>query len=198
MARLSMPARKPRTSTSSASSSSRKQTAGGSKKRQSTDEKRSSSRQYASVLVGELFDKLVDDRLPEIKKNRNTVNNGPSLDLRFVYNLSIFGYLRSQVTKWLSKARMSVLKKISESSKVIFSEAPPDYSQEIAELKGEIRELRNKVFGLYCTLRITPSNRRLMLYLDNGGCQRENQSLHSSARLIKVSFLYYVMRHHRR
>jgi hypothetical protein len=39
---------------------------------------------------------------------------------------------------------MSVLKKISESSRTIFSEALPDYSQEIAELRGEIRELRSK------------------------------------------------------
>lgn len=73
MARLSMPARKSRASTSSASSSSRKVVAG-SKKRLGSDDKPSLPRHYASVLVGELFDKLVEERLPEIKKNRNTVS----------------------------------------------------------------------------------------------------------------------------
>lgn len=45
--------------------------------------------------------------------------------------------------------RMSVLKKVSDSSKVMFSEAPADYSLEIAELRRDIGELRQKVSKYY-------------------------------------------------
>ena len=97
----------------------------------SKPKKSANNPKFASKVVGEIFENLIQTKLKTVKKNPKTT------------------------AKWMEKMKLSVLKKLSDASKIAFSSSE---SHNIPSMRAEIQQLQEKIQQQAESIRETATN----------------------------------------
>ena len=93
--------------------------------------KKAANPKFASKVVGEIFENVIQTKLKAVKKNPKTT------------------------AKWMEKMKLSVLKKLSHASKIAFSSSG---SNNIPSMHAEIQQLKEKIQQQAESIRETATN----------------------------------------
>ena len=96
--------------------------------------KKAANPKFASKVVGEIFENLIQTKLKAVKKNPKTT------------------------AKWMEKMKLSVLKKLSHASKIAFSSSESNNINNIPSMRAEVQQLREKIQQQAESIRETATN----------------------------------------